>query len=152
MKKTVILCLVAVIITGTAAFAAGAGTQENPVVTLDYLENVFLPKIEGLINEKTAGTDFTPTGDFEDFTVIEVKAGKTFRGDAGCEFILRMGTAQVVATAKGGVSDVTAGNDLANDALVPGNHHLIVPVNDGRGFKAFSDVLVMVKGKYQLID
>ena len=61
-----------------------------------------------------------------------------------------MGSATVIATQKGGLADTTGGYDLANGTAMPSNHLLIVPVNDGRGISANNDVLVMVKGAYNI--
>ena len=69
---------------------------------------------------------------------------------AGCEFILRGGEATVIASKNGGLSDTTDGVDLTQDTLVPANHLLIVPRDDGRGFDAVTDVIIMVKGTYEI--
>ena len=64
--------------------------------------------------------------------------------------ILRMGTGTIVASAKGGISDVTAGFDLGQDIAMPANHLLIAPLGDGRGVKMTTDGKVMIKGTYTL--
>ena len=50
--------------------------------------------------------------------------------------------------AESGLADTTAGYDLSNNTAMPSNHLLIIPVADGRGVKATSDAIVMVKGGY----
>jgi Na+-translocating ferredoxin:NAD+ oxidoreductase RNF subunit RnfB len=60
------------------------------------------------------------------------------------------GEATVNASNQGGLSDTTAGGDLAQDTNVPANHLLIVPRDDGRGFEATTDVIIMVKGAYEI--
>ena len=57
-------------------------------------------------------------------------------------------TPQIVATQKGGVADVTQGIDLQNGAVMPSNHLLIVPLDDGRGAQMLSDGIIMIKGNY----
>ena len=71
-------------------------------------------------------------------------------GGAGCELILRQGSANIIATTKGGLADTTVGGDLADGTAMPSNHLLIVPLDDGRGIQATSTVLVMVKGEYTI--
>ena len=70
--------------------------------------------------------------------------------EAGSEMIIRMGNASIIATQKGGVSDVTAGVDLPDGNVAPSNHLLIVPVADGRGLFAHDQMLVMIKGGYSV--
>ena len=131
MKKRIlsvgmILCMFLVI----GAIAAEPGTDGDPLITRSYVENVVYPATR--------------------FKVVEVPAGKSVIFGAGTEAILRMGTCSVIAAQKGGLSDVTMGFDLADGIQVQGNHHLICPLDDGRGLKATSDCLVMIKGTYTI--
>lgn len=113
---------------------AQAGTEGDPVISLSYLEQVFKPEIR----QETS------------FKVVSVASGQSIYGTDGCEMILRMGSADIIATQKGGVCDATAGVDLADGTPAPGNHMLIVPLGDGRGLAAKADCLVMVKGGYSI--
>lgn len=116
----------------TAAVLANTGSEEDPLISKSYLDTVFL---------NTVKTEMS-------FSVVSLKAGQQIVGDAGCEMILRQGKATIFSTEKGGISDVTLGGDHPNGSNMPANHLLIVPVGDGRGITAETDVLVMVKGKY----
>lgn len=132
-KMYVILGAVIAALTVTA-LASG----EDPVISLSYLNDIFMPKVESKIKENAV------------FTVVNVPKGSTFSAGEGCELILRGGEALVKASENGGISDVTDGVDLAEATTVPANHHLIVPRNDGRGIVAKTDVILMVKGSYEL--
>lgn len=134
MKKSFPIMLIAAII-GTVTVLA---TGEDPVISLSYLNEIFMPKVETKIKETAV------------FTVATIEKGKTFCAKEGCEFILRGGEASVIASKNGGISDVTDGVDLADKTAVPPNHHLIVPRDDGRGFTASTDVIIMVKGAYEV--
>ena len=134
MKKLLPIGLAAVIL-GTLT---GLATDDDPVISLSYLNEIFMPKVETKIKESAV------------FTVANIKKGKTLSAKEGCEFILRGGEATVIASQSGGISDVTDGADLADKEPVPPNHHLIVPRDDGRGFKAVTDVIIMVKGAYEV--
>ncbi len=116
----------------TVAVLANTGSQEDPLISKSYLDNVFL---------NTVKTEMS-------FSVVSLKEGQQLVGDAGCEMILRQGKATIFSTEKGGISDVTLGGDHPSGSDMPANHLLIVPVGDGRGITAQTDVLVMVKGKY----
>lgn len=133
-KRVITVALSAVCLIGVVAGAAQPGSLEDPIVSKTYLDTVLVPYIN-----KTAS-----------FSVVNVPSGKTLIGDAGCELILRMGTASVVATEKGGLCDTTIGGDWPNGSTVLANHNLIVPVSDGRGIKADTDIILMVKGSYSI--
>ena len=134
MKKKRLISFVAVvmlvIVAATYMVYAEPGTENDPVVTLSYIKEIFKPELT--------------------FKVVEVAAGKTIYGEAGTEMVLRMGKGGIIATEKGGVADLTAGCDLSKGTAIPANHHLLVPVDDGRGLKVTENSLVMVKGGYSI--
>ena len=113
---------------GTVPMLADPGDSTDPIITLSYVEDVVKKELS--------------------FRVVNMKKGDALIGEAGTEFILRMGTAEIIATAKGGLADLTAGTDLADGTKMPANHHLVVPVEDGRGIRANDNVIVLVKGDY----
>lgn len=117
-----------------AASAVEPGSAENPIIDKTYIDSTLVP----YINQVSS------------FSVVNLSAGQMLIGHAGCEIILRMGTATVLATEKGGLCDVTVGGDWPHGSPVPANHNLIVPVSDGRGVKADTDIILMVKGTYTL--
>ena len=128
----VLVIVLALCMAVTYLVYAQPGTDSDPVISLSYLKSVFKPEVKGELT----------------FKVITVKAGQAVICDEGTELILRMGTANAIATAKGGLADVTAGYDIASGSKISGNHHLIVPVGDGRGFKAVTECIFMIKGTY----
>ncbi len=131
MKKRIIAFgAAAVLIAIGAAIAAEPGTDGDPLITRSYVESVVYPATR--------------------FKVVDVPAGKSVIFGAGTEAILRMGNCTVIASLKGGLSDVTMGFDLSGGTAVQGNHHLICPLADGRGLKMSSDAIVMIKGDYSI--
>ena len=136
MKKQFFAGLIAgllIVALCTAAVLASAGSESDPLVSKSYLENVFLNTVK---NETS-------------FKLVELTKGQRIICGEGCELILRMGDATIFASELGGLSDVTAGIDLPDGTAMPLNHHLIVPVGDGRGITSKADVLlVLVKGNY----
>lgn len=123
-----------IILIGLTVFATG----EDPVVSLSYLTDVLMPKVEKQISDSSV------------FSVVELNAGDKFIGGLGCEVILRSGKATAIVSKSGGITDVTGGIDLKEKEAVPLNHHLIIPRDDGRGFSASSKSFIMVKGKYTI--
>jgi len=81
------------------------------------------------------------------FTPVFVPRGSTLIANAGVEFILRSGSANVIA-GPNGLVDITAGRDIANGQAVSRNHLMLVPATDGRGLNFLSDSWIMIKGGF----
>lgn len=133
LKKLVVSMLVVAVViasVGMVTMFADPGDSSDPIITLSYIESVLKGKLA--------------------FEVVNLKEGDKMVCENGTELILRMGSATINATEKGGLADVTGGLDLRDSEPMPSNHLLIVPVNDGRGITATSQVIVMVKGSYTI--
>lgn len=146
---TVAICLA--ILSSMVVFSAPGGT-DDPVVTKSYIVEHVVPEIKAYIDERfgVAASEGVATSRTDTFMVVNVEAGKKVICEAGTELILRMGSGTVIATQKGGLADVTAGYDLSDGSAMPANHCLVVPVSDGRGFTADTNVIVMIKGGYTI--
>lgn len=157
MKKTlfysgIIFILIFALLTVNIVMAE-PGDDSDPVISLSYIQNTVIPELKAYVDEKfsSVSNGASSGGEASAFKVVELKKGEKLIANAGCEIILRMGSATVIATEKGGLADTTAGYDLPNLTPMPSNHLLIVPLGDGRGFVADTDVIVMVKGGYNVI-
>ena len=156
MKKRMKFMLVAGLICICTMFSvvlADPGTDGDPLISLSYIEDVLMPKIEQYVESKLAGVSSDGTEQSaaaNTFVVVEANKGDKIICSAGAELILRMGKAEIIATEKGGLADTTAGYDLANGTEMPANYLLIVPVDDGRGIEAQTDIIVMIKGNYRI--
>ena len=64
--------------------------------------------------------------------------------------IVRAGNAEAVTAIADGLQDITSGEDLVGGTEVPRNHLLIIPREDGRGIYATKDLIVMVRGGYNI--
>lgn len=137
-KKSILIGLIIAGLAVTYAVAATPGSDSDPVISLSYLTDIFKPEIKAEITQSTQ------------FSLVNVSAGQKLIGGAGTEFILRMGDGVVLANDLGGIADTTVGYDLSNGTNMPSNHLLIIPRDDGRGFVATSDCIVMVKGTYHI--
>jgi hypothetical protein len=133
-NRTLAIILALTFLVAIAVSAAEPGSAEDPLISKSYVETNLIP----YVNQVSS------------FSVVNLKANQMLIGNAGCEIILRMGTATVIATEKGGLCDITIGGDWPHGSVVPSNHNLIVPVADGRGVKADTDIILMVKGTYTL--
>lgn len=133
MKKIIITLLVvafAFATLGAVTMFASPGDSNDPIITLSYIEDI----LKGQLT----------------FQVVNLEKGSSLIGESGTEIVLRMGNAEIIATEKGGLADLTAGVDLPDGTSMPANHNLVIPVSDGRGIEAQSSVIVMVKGDYTI--
>lgn len=144
-KAAFLVCFLAGMFT---VVLAEPGGSDDPLITKSYIDNHVMPALREYIEERLSGASSATTAESAVFEVVEADAGQEIICSKGAELILRMGSATVIATEKGGLADTTAGYDLGSGTPMPSNHLLIVPVDDGRGFKAETDVIVLIKGGY----
>jgi len=136
----------------TGVFAAAAGSEGDPLVTLSYLQNIFTPKVQSMVDESVAKdreqikTDVDATIQewetkinqaVEDtlkaekveepasFVPLNMAEGTTITLKAGCEFIVRSGAPVCSAS----LIDQTSGSTLsAGEKTVP--NHLYIAMAD----------------------
>ncbi len=156
-KKFVLLLIVSALCVCLSvayiALAAEGGSQEDPLVSLSYLKNVFLPEVLTKVDQKIAAGGQTPGTSGESsgtYKAISLKKGDVLKGHEGTELILRSGEAVAVASGENGLPDITSGVDLLGGKTVEKNHAYIVPRQDGRGIQMATDGFVMVKGAYEV--
>ncbi len=151
MMKTRIFALVLCAASIFTVVLAEPGGTDDPLISKAYIDNVLIPQLKEYVDNKISqiGTG-GGTSAAESFKVVNMTAGQKMICGAGAELILRMGKAEIIATEKGGIADTTAGFDLSHGTAMPSNHLLIVPLGDGRGIVAQNDVIVMVKGGYEI--
>lgn len=128
-----------------AGFAAAAGSQDDPLVTLGYLKNIFTPQVQTMVDEAVAAKEEQNQIDFDSaladwdarvsqavedavstpvtvspasFAAASMAEGTTVTIQAGCEVILRSG-APVCSAA---LIDQTAGTVLAAGKTLSANH------------------------------
>ncbi len=136
-KQTLSLALALGLLAAPAA--AAPGTAGDPLVSKSYIDEVVLPYVDGAVASGTGG-----------LKIVELSAGERLTASAGAEIILRGGTVRAVASAKGGLCDVTGGADLGQGEAVAANHLLLVPRADGRGVAADTEAILMIRGDYEV--
>ena len=172
------LLLVSVtVLTLTVAATGGAGTSSDPLVTLSYLNEKFLPQILSEVDKKTASREQTlssklteqvksETQTFEQkygassgntsggtamsFTVITLNQGQILYMGVGCEAMLRTGSGVCVAASTPGLIDETSGAALAGGLALQQNHLYMATV-DSRGVQAGANsTKLLVRGNYSV--
>ena len=117
-----LIVLTGIMLAVMPASGADPGTESDPLVAKSYVDQ--LVRLQG----------------------IELRAGQVLRGEAGTEMILRKGKAEAITAPGGGISDLTAGRDIQSGETIPADHLLLIPRSDGRGLRAHTDVVVLVRG------
>lgn len=140
-----IVSIAALLLCGSVVLAE-PGDTDDPVVTKSYIVNVVVPQLKAYVEERFGDGNSDAYSDT--FTLVNVNPGQTVLFDSGAQFILRKGNGVIIGNEQGGIADTTYGLDLPNGTEMPSNHMLVVPRDDGRGFKASNDVIIMVKGGY----
>lgn len=155
--RLTVLLLISGILNTTVSLAVQAGSSQDPLITLSYLNDTFmgeiLKKVDSKISARNADiakqTGSNINGSSADsFTVVTMAKGQTLTGDIGCEVMLRIGTASCVTPSAPGLIDETSGGTLNNGGALVTNHLYMMTI-EGRGVKATADTTkVLVRGTY----
>ena len=142
------MVLLALAIFSIAAMAVQAdvgnpGSQSDPIVTKSYVDLVE-SKLRQYVDSKSNGS--------KELEIVYLANGEQLIAESGTEISLRSGIATVIDAPNGGLCDITAGKDLKKGEEISQNHLLIVPRSDGRGVKAQTNVVLMVRGSFTVIN
>ncbi|MBQ9459043.1 MAG: hypothetical protein IJU66_03840 [Oscillospiraceae bacterium] len=173
------LLLTSYLLLAVTVFAAGSpGSEGDPLVTVSYLDETFLPQMLGRVNELLEqrdaalarrlseqvdadiqrlstqmggqNIDNSTSEKHDTFTVVTLSEGQTLRGDIGCEVMLRVGSANCVSSSTPGLIDETDGSTLGGGSALVKNHIYMMTIED-RGVKATAaTVKVLVRGGYTI--
>jgi len=170
--------LAGTVLTAFVAMAANAGGQNDPLVTLSYLNDTFLGQIleqvevkltqrnevlrqemglaitnteRGLLSQIGGSITDSTGGVAASYTAVELADGQTLFGFAGCEVILRSGSATCVADASStpGMVDTTDGGSINNGAGLKANHLYLMTAD--RGVRASGAVTLLVRGEFIIV-
>lgn len=150
-KEVITLFLVGSLLSGIVAVAATeAGAAANPLVTLNWLKNTFIPntetemkdyidqKFDQLLSADKQGTELR----VKRADVLELKSGSALVPLAG-EVNIAIGAGTVV--------DVTAGEELPSGGATAANHRYVVAEDSQAEVSVTSDTAVIrLIGDYQL--
>ena len=83
-------------------------------------------------------------------TAVTLSTGQTLSGEAGCELLLRSGSAACVADSAGvpGMVDATSGGSVNGGGALQANHLYLMPAP--AGVRASSEAAVLVRGGYSV--
>ena len=152
------LCALTLTVGGVTALAAAQGSQEDPLITLSYLESVLRPQLEKQADAAVAENEKALTDKLDAaiagyetqvdqalaasagaaFQTKALSRGESFTPGAGREILVVSGS----LTALDKLSDTTAGKSVnAGESLEAG--HLYVTASASAGCRATSAASVM---------
>ena len=150
LRAAALLVLSALLMT-TVSLAAEAGSGEDPLVTLSYLNDTFFNSIMERVDQKIAqrtGQAVSGGSSSASFAVVTLSEGQTLTGGVGCEVMLRVGSAVCVSPSDPGLIDETTAATLANGGALAQNHLYMMTI-EGRGVRATAGtVKVLARGSY----
>lgn len=158
--------------TAAVMAAGGAGTESDPLVTLSYLNEVFLPETLEQVDEKleerdaalsdkldaqidrelgslgSGGSGAVDVPRTDAFKVVTMSDGQVLYGEIGCEVMLRVGTASCVSPSSPGLIDETDASTLESGKALVKNHLYMMTISD-RGVKTTAATTkLLVRGGY----
>lgn len=164
------LALSAVMLGTVAALAAG-GSQNDPLITLSYLNQTAIPQIVRQVEEKTAAKQkeleqalavqisqylaqagqnaVNPSGGSASYTLVSMTGGQVMSLGVGCELLLRIGTVTVRANTSPALIDLSTGGTMDSGAALTKNHLYMATIAD-RTLTASGDVKILVRGSYSI--
>ena len=134
--------------TGATVFANQAGGSGDPLVTKSYVDDKINKALEKISTSSNNNGSVDINSSY--YTPVFVTVGQTIYGKEGTELILRSGKGVAYVPTREGISNISTGQDLENNAFVGKNHLLITPRDDGRGIKVTENAWFLVKGQYTI--
>lgn len=151
-KEVVALLLVGAMLSGAAAVTATeAGTAGNPLITLNWLKNTFIPDTEAQIKDHVdQQLDQLQSSDKQGIE-LRVKRADILKLESGSTLVSLAGGADI-AIKLGAVVDVTAGEELpSGGAAAVANHRYVAAEGSQVEVSVTSDTAVVrLTGAYQL--
>lgn len=144
------------------------GSEEDPLVTAGWVEarlSTFSKTIKAELSglQIESGSSKSPESPPEQpapgqiiaipssapvYEVVVLQPGTRLLAGAGTELILRSGRARVIVAPGGGIVDLTSGKELGDKEVVPREHLLLSPRDDGRGALTETEVIFLIRGKF----
>ncbi|MBR5178557.1 MAG: hypothetical protein IKW90_07160 [Lachnospiraceae bacterium] len=152
MRKKIIVLIISVVLASAffgsgmyvgAATKSGAGSQNDPVVSLSYLE-YRLGQLEGKTgtsNSTGAGQVTSETTGYEKITIG--RGERSMPGEGGV-IVLYSGACTVVGK---GVMNITSGTIITEGSTVPAYSQILVPDRDSGVVASESTVLFVLYGE-----
>ena len=157
IRPVAMLCALGITVGGTVALAASQGSQEDPLITLSYLQQVLTPQLEEKVDAAVADNEKALVDKLDasiagyearakdaqgsaaaPFQSKSLSRGEKFTPGAGRELLVVSGS----LTAVGSLTDTTAGKSVSSGAALELNHCYLT-ADDASGCQASAAASVM---------
>ena len=167
------LALSAVLVLGAGTSLAAVGDENDPLITLSYLQQTVLPDILTQVEANTMQKQEQLTADLsaqitqyktdmqalvstgstgsDSYTLVTLSAGQTMYLDVGCEMMLRVGSATVNAATSPALIDITTGGTINNGTSLTKNHLYMSTISDRTLIPTSDTVKLLVRGSYSVV-
>lgn len=128
-----------------------SNAQTNTTISQEEREKLKAEIIAelGVSNEEDLTGGSVPVEN-NSYVPVYAEVGQIILGGEGTEMILRSGKAEVYITGVAGIVNATTGKEMTNGSKASWNNIMIIPRNDGRGFKVTEAAWFLVKGDYEI--
>ena len=169
----VLAAALALSILGVGVATAASGDQNDPLVTLSYLEQTAIPQVVEEVEEKSTARQveleqaladqiaqykkeiqsLASSGDSgsASYTLVTLSSGQTMYLDVGCELMLRVGTAKVNAATSPALIDIATGGSINNGTSLTKNHLYLATIADRTITPTAATVKLLVRGGYSIV-
>lgn len=150
-KEVIALLLVGSLLSGVAAVAATeAEASVNPLVTLNWLKNTFIPNTEAEMKDYIDQKFDQLLSAEKQGTELRVKRADVLKLESGSSLVLLAGGTDIAITA-GTVVDTTTGEEMPVNGAVAADHRYVVAENSQAEVSVSSDTAVVrLTGEYGL--
>lgn len=132
-KISLIICavLLAALLGGGVVYAktAAAGSREDPLVTLSYLEEVFRGEVSG-------------------FSKVTLSRGQRLEGGRGCQVMLRIGSCAADGSDEPVLVDTTDAREVSDGSALVKNHLYMITIPGNGVVASENNTVLLVSGTY----
>jgi len=170
--------VLAMVLSCTGVALASGGSQEDPLVTVSYLEQTVIPlvleqsqiqlqqraseleqifadhvsqyrdEVQELVSEQESAAGQSSGT----YTLVTLNKKQTLALDVGCELMLRVGSAKVTANTNPALIDISTGGTLERGKALTKNHLYMATIPDRVLTPTADTVKVLVRGGYTLVE
>ena len=164
--------ILAALCLGAGVVLAANGDQNDPLVTMSYLDETVIPEVVAKVEENTkvrqqelstqlaaqiakyqqeieAAGGSAGSGSAS-YTLVTLTSGQTMALDVGCEVMLRVGTATVKAATSPALVDISTGGTIENGTSLTKNHLYMATISDRTIQPTAATVKLLVRGGYSV--
>ena len=150
---------------GAGVVLAAGGDENDPLVTLSYLEQTAISQVVEEVEEHAAvrqreesfdsliaqyRQESAGGGTSASYTLVTMTSGQTMSLEVGCEVLLRIGCATVNANTSPALIDLSTGGTVESGTSLTRNHLYMATIADRTLTATAGDVKLLVRGGYAI--